>query len=42
MDPICGDPQEAKFTEAHRNVSRALVFKWHNRYTDGYEETKHE
>lgn len=36
--------KKLKLTEAHRNVSRALVFKWHKRYTDGYmnEETKQE
>lgn len=34
--------KKLKLTEAHRNVSRALVFQWHKRYTDGYEETKQE
>ncbi|XP_052681413.1 protein GVQW3-like [Crassostrea angulata] len=34
--------KKLKLTEAHRNVSRAMVFKWHKRYTDGYEETKQE
>lgn len=34
--------KKLNLTEAHRNVSRALVFKWHKRYTDGYEETKQE
>lgn len=31
-----------KLTEAQKNVSRVLVLnKWHKRYTDEYEETKH-
>lgn len=34
--------KKLKLTEAHRNVFRALVFKWHKRYPDGYEETEHE
>ena len=35
-------PTETKdklhMTETHKNVSRALVFKWHKRFSEGYEE----
>lgn len=33
--------KKLKLIGAHRNVSRALVFEWHKRYTDGFKETKH-
>lgn len=32
--------KKLKYIEAHRTVSRALVFKWRKRYTYGFKDTK--
>lgn len=32
--------KKLKYIESHRTVSRAVVFKWHKIYTDGFKETK--
>lgn len=34
--------KKLKLTAHHSYVSHTLVFKWHKRYTDRYEETKYE